>query len=27
LITTFGLRHVEYYGDFVNTITLDELFQ
>lgn len=27
LITTFGLRHVEYFGDFINTITLDELFQ
>ena len=27
LITTFGLKHVEYFGDFVNTITLDELFR
>ena len=27
LITTFGLKHVEYFGDFVNTITLDDLFR
>lgn len=27
LITTFGLKHVEYFGDFMNTITLEELFQ
>ena len=27
LITTFGLKHVEYFSDFVNTITLDDLFQ
>jgi len=27
LITTFGLRQVEYFGDFINTITLDDLFQ
>ena len=27
LITTFGLKNVEYYGDFVSTITLDDLFQ
>ena len=27
LITTFGLKHVEYFGDFVSTITLDDLFQ
>ena len=26
LITTYGLRHNEYYGDFVNAITLDDLF-
>lgn len=26
LITTFGLRRAEYFGDFMNTITLDELF-
>ena len=26
LITTYGLKHNEYYGDFVNVITLDELF-
>lgn len=26
LITTFGLKPVEYFGDFVNTVTLDELF-
>lgn len=27
LITTYGLKHNEYYGDFTNTITLDELFE
>ena len=27
LITTFGLKHVEYFGDFVNIVTLDEMFQ
>ena len=27
LITTFGLKRVEYFGDFVSTITLDSLFQ
>ena len=27
LITTFGLSRVEYFGDFVSTITLEELFQ
>ncbi len=27
LITTFGLRHIEYFSDFVNTITLDDLFR
>ena len=27
LITTFGLKHVEYFGDFVNIITLDDLFR
>ena len=27
LITTFGLRRVEYFGDFVSTITLEDLFQ
>ena len=26
LITTYGLKHNEYYGDFTNTITLDDLF-
>ena len=26
LITTFGLKPVEYFGDFDNTVTLDELF-
>ena len=26
LITTYGLKHNEYYGDFVNAITLDDLF-
>lgn len=26
LITTYGLRHNEYYSDFINTITLDDLF-
>lgn len=27
LITTFGLRRVEYFGDFMNVITLDDLFK
>ena len=27
LITTFGLKRVEYFGDFVNTLTLDDLFR
>ena len=27
LITTFGLKPVEYFGDFANTITLDDLFR
>lgn len=27
LITTFGLKHIEYFGDFTNTITLDDLFR
>ena len=27
LITTFGLKQVGYFGDFVNTVTLDQLFQ
>ena len=27
LITTFGLKQSEYFGDFVNTITLDDLFR
>ena len=27
LITTFGLKPVEFFGDFVNTITLDDLFR
>ncbi len=27
LITTFGLRHVDYFGDFMNTITLDDIFR
>ena len=27
LITTFGLKQVEYFGDFVNVITLDDLFR
>ena len=26
LITTYGLKHNEYYGDFINVITLDDLF-
>ena len=26
LITTYGLKHNEYYGDFVQTITLENLF-
>lgn len=26
LITTYGLKHNEYYNDFIQTITLDELF-
>ena len=26
LITTFGIRHTEYYSDFVDIITLDNLF-
>ena len=26
LITTFGLKHNEYSGDFVQVVTLDELF-
>ena len=26
LITTYGLKHNEYYGDFVNAITVDDLF-
>ena len=27
LITTFGLKQTEYFGDFVNTIILDDLFR
>ena len=27
LITTFGLKQVEYFGDFASTITLDDLFR
>ena len=27
LITTFGLKHREYFGDFVNTITMEDLFK
>ncbi len=27
LITTFGLRRMEYFSDFTNTITLDDLFK
>lgn len=27
LITTFGLKPTEYYGDFANTVLLDDLFQ
>lgn len=27
LITTFGLKNVEYFSDFANTITLDDLFR
>ena len=27
LITTFGLKHTEYFSDIVNTITLEDLFQ
>ncbi|MBQ9031137.1 MAG: AAA family ATPase [Parasporobacterium sp.] len=27
LITTFGLKHIEYFGDFVNTITMEDLFR
>ena len=26
LLTTFGLKHGEYYGDFQNVITLEQLF-
>ncbi|MBQ9881048.1 MAG: hypothetical protein IJM42_00315, partial [Synergistes sp.] len=26
LITTYGLKHNEYDGDFINTVTLDDLF-
>ena len=26
LITTYGLKHNLYHGDFIHTITLDELF-
>ena len=26
LITTYGLRRNEYFGDFVNVITIDDLF-
>ena len=26
LITTFGLKQTEYFGDFVNVVTLDDLF-
>ena len=26
LITTYGLKHNEYYGDFIQTLTLDDLF-
>ena len=26
LITTYGLKHNEYYSDFINTVTLDDLF-
>ena len=26
LITTYGLQHNEYFGDFVSVITLDDLF-
>ena len=27
LVTTFGLKHNEYFGDFTNVITLDDLFK
>jgi len=27
LITTYGLTHNEYYGDFVRVVTLDDLFK
>ena len=27
LITTFGLKHAEYFSDFTNIITLDDLFR
>ena len=27
LITTFGLKHTEYFSDFTSTITLDDLFR
>ena len=27
LITTFGLKRTEYFGDFVSVVTLDDLFQ
>lgn len=27
LITTYGLKHNEYFGDFVNIVTLDDLFE
>ena len=26
LITTYGLKHNEYYGDFINIVTMDDLF-
>ena len=27
LITTYGLKHNEYYSDFIRTVTMDDLFQ
>ena len=27
LITTFGIRNIEYYSDFIHIITLDDLFR
>ena len=25
-VATYGLKHNEYYSDFINTVTLDDLF-